>query len=129
MGWLKGAKWVDKKAKAALGIVLLLMACGGCATDTVVPTAPPPIVAPNPLASTSLVDTICAEPAYASCAIGLDAFLDAMDSGALLAVCDFGDGTGDVVLIESGDGADAETACSGDGLVSPSQVVRVMQLP
>jgi hypothetical protein len=50
-----------------------------------------------------------------------------MDPGTLLAVCAYGDGTGDVVRIEKE--GDAEAQCSGDGLIAPSKVVRVVRLP
>lgn len=46
---------------------------------------------------------------------------------ALIAVCDYSDGSGDVVLIENE--VDAEDMCSGGGLISPSRVVAVRRVP
>jgi hypothetical protein len=51
------------------------------------------------------------------------------DSGSFVAVCDYEDGTGDVVLLDNDDNDEAETACSSDGLIVPSHVVRIVQLP
>ena len=63
----------------------------------------------------------------------IDQILSALDlgfgRGSRVAVCAYDDtGTVDVVLV--GDQyATAEAACSGDGLISPSRVIRVVQLP
>jgi hypothetical protein len=46
--------------------------------------------------------------------------------GSLIAICDYRDGTGDIVLLDSA--AEAEDECSGGGLISPSEVVAVIQL-
>jgi hypothetical protein len=75
------------------------------------------------------VARLCAPPAYSTCASGAALFVEAMSPGTLLAVCNYGNGTGDVVVIDSGKEADADAKCSGDGLISPSQVVRVVRLP
>jgi hypothetical protein len=48
-------------------------------------------------------------------------------SGSRVAICQYPDQTGDIVLLESSD--EAEAACSADGQIAGSQVVRVVQLP
>jgi hypothetical protein len=50
-----------------------------------------------------------------------------MVPGDLVAVCDYSDRTGDIVLIDAI--REAEDACSADGQISPSRVVAVGRLP
>jgi hypothetical protein len=85
-----------------------------------------PSVAPG---TAAIVAKLCAPPAYSRCASGAALFVEAMDPGTVLAVCAYGNGTGDVVVIDSGMEADAAAMCSGDGLISPSKVVRTVRLP
>ena len=62
--------------------------------------------------------------AYSGCLSGLDLFVS---SGDLIAVCDYGNDQGDIVKIDNK--ADAEAMCSADGTISPSKVLRVVQVP
>jgi hypothetical protein len=85
---------------------------------------------PAPTVAASVVAAICAPPAFASCTHNLQlALTNEWESGDLLAVCDYGNGTGAVLWVDSGKEADAEVICSGDGLGSPRRVVRVVRLP
>jgi hypothetical protein len=61
--------------------------------------------------------------AYSGCA----RVLPYLSSGDLIAVCDYGNDTGDIVSIDKK--SDADAACSADGTISPSRVVRVVQVP
>ncbi|CAN5658017.1 hypothetical protein BH23CHL8_BH23CHL8_24130 [soil metagenome] len=45
----------------------------------------------------------------------------------LVAICEYGDGQGDVVLLERR--GDAEDTCSGEGLITPSRAAMVVRLP
>jgi hypothetical protein len=64
--------------------------------------------------------------AYDGCAEGIITMAGAFPGG-LVAICDYSDGTGDVVILEKVDAAEA--TCSADGLVPGSRVVRVVELP
>lgn len=66
---------------------------------------------------------ICAG-AYPGCLSGLELFVS---SGDLIAVCDYGNGQGDIVRLDKK--SDAEAMCSADGAISPSKVLRVVQVP
>jgi hypothetical protein len=134
-----------KKTLLAMMAVVggLLAACGPAAVQVPSPTAtpsltlaesPPPIAAPtrsvSPAVVASIVATVCAPPAFASCSHGLElALANEWESGDLVAVCNYGDGTGNVLWVDSGKEADAEAICSADGLISTSNVVRVVRLP
>jgi len=48
-------------------------------------------------------------------------------SGSLVAVCEYEDDQGDVVLLDREE--DAEDACSGGGMIAASRVATVVQLP
>ncbi len=47
----------------------------------------------------------------------------------LVAICEYEADQADVVWIDSGNPNDADGLCSGDGLISPSSVFDVVQLP
>ena len=70
----------------------------------------------------------CAGSPYTYC---VDAILGLLGidrlRGALVAICDYGGAAGDVALTESE--ADAEDQCSACGLISPSNVSKVVRLP
>jgi hypothetical protein len=123
---------IMNKTLPALAILAALLATCGSSTQQTSPSSAAAsettIGSPSTDVSAVVAD-LCAPPAYARCAAGAPLFVGAMDAGALLAVCDHGDGTGDVVWIDSGKEADAEAKCSGNGLISPSKVVRVVRLP
>ena len=61
--------------------------------------------------------------AYGGCLSGLQY----LSSGDLIAVCDYGNDQGDIVWIDKK--SDAEAMCSADGTISPSKVLRVVQVP
>jgi hypothetical protein len=116
-------------------IAVLLAACGPTTLHAPAPpgdTSPMPAATPSPAptVAASVVAAICAPPAFASCSHDLQLGLtNEWESGDLLAVCDYGNGTGAVLWVDSGKEADAEVICSGDGLGSPRRVVRVVRLP
>ena len=115
-------------------VAVLLAACGPVTLQAPPTGGPSQIAAATPsLAPTvaaSVVAAICAPPAFASCSHDLPlALTNEWESGDLLAVCDYGNGTGAVLWVDSGKEADAEVICSGDGLGSPRRVVRVVRLP
>lgn len=116
-------------------VAVLLTACGPTAIQSPAPTGPPSPTAgaspsPAPTVAASVVAAICAPPAFASCSHDLQLGLtNEWESGDLLAVCDYGNGTGAVLWVDSGKEADAEVICSGDGPGSPRRVVRVVRLP
>lgn len=105
-------------------------------------TMPPPVTAaptlrPAPTAAVttapspavdraSIVAQACLGTQYERCVESLLLIMD-MAPGSLVAICDYSDGTGDIVLIE--DEAEAEGTCSADGMISPSRVVTVLRLP
>ena len=62
--------------------------------------------------------------AYPGCLSGLELFVS---SGDLIAVCDYGNGQGDIVRLDKK--SDAEAMCSADGTITPSKVLRVVQVP
>jgi hypothetical protein len=72
------------------------------------------------------VAAACANTTYARCLEGIQLMIE-QAPGSLVAVCEYGDATGDIVLLERRE--DAEAECSADGLISPSRVVAVLQLP
>jgi hypothetical protein len=116
-------------------LAVLLAACGPVAVQSPAPGgSPSPLPAttpsPAPTVAASVVAAICASPAFPSCSRDLQlALTNEWESGDLLAVCDYGNGTGAVLWVDSGKEADAEAICSGDGLGSPRRVVRVVRLP
>ena len=115
-------------------VAVLLAACGPAAVQSAATSGPSLIPAespsPAPTVAASVVAAICAPPAFASCSHDLLLGLtNEWESGDLLAVCDYGNGTGAVLWVDSGKEADAEVICSGDGLGSARRVVRVVRLP
>jgi hypothetical protein len=141
-----------RRIAAVVALVIALASCGapgesaGQATGSALansPTAPAstPAGAPaspsaSPLASpvgsggiddpTGFASATCTDTTYARCIEGLLTIMS-LAPGSLVAICEYDLGTGDVVLIEDAD--EAEAACSADGLISPSQVVSVVMLP
>jgi hypothetical protein len=100
-----------------------LAACGGsAATAPQVPSAVPP--APNPDHDFALM--ACADTNYGNCLEGIRLMMQTAQ-GSTVAVCEYADGQGDVVIIESR--AEAEAECSGGGSITPSRVVRVVEVP
>jgi hypothetical protein len=70
----------------------------------------------------------CAGAPYTYCVDGILTLLAITRlRGALVAICDYGGGVGDIVLIDSE--ADAEDECSGGGSISPSKASKVARLP
>jgi hypothetical protein len=102
----------------ALCVVLL-----ACSTPTVTTR---PSLTPLRGHDARLVSKACADTTYAQCAESLTNAVKAFGR-ALVAICEYGDGEGDVVFIENR--REAETTCSGDGLITPSRVVAVIRLP
>jgi hypothetical protein len=77
--------------------------------------------------SKELLGQICAAPAYSQCSAEIDLYLSTARHGDRVAVCDYGNGDGNVVLIDSTQ--TAESACSDGSLGKPTRVVRRVTLP
>ncbi len=122
--------------RAIMGLVLALM-LAGCGATTVVSdgeSAPrrtesraPADPAPPADTDAAVAARACVDAEYELC---VQSVLMAIEvaPGSLVAVCDYEDGQGDVVII----GAESEVvedACSRHGLISPSRVVTVVELP
>ncbi len=94
------------------------------------PTATASSSSPTPPAADALAfaQRVCVGTTYQRCA---DSMLTAAQSlsGELVAICEYADSQGDVVWLDSGNGADAEAECSGGGLIFPSRVFAVVRLP
>jgi hypothetical protein len=118
-----------KKHLVLPAFVLVLAACGGNATDS--PAAVPTRQVPDnetPRVWHQLAADLCAG-AFSGCQAGALPYLEALqpNSGTLLAVCDYGDDQGDVMLIDSRE--DADEQCSASGTITPSSVTRVVEVP
>ncbi len=123
--------------RAIVGLMLAIMLTG-CGTTTIVGTSSssqperslsgPSADLPPPAdtEAAAVAARACADAQYERC---VQSVLTAIDTvpGSLVAICDYEDGQGDVVFIDAE--SEAEDACSGDGLISPSRVVAVVQLP
>lgn len=114
-------------------IVVLALMLTACASEVASEPAPPSAAseAAQPSVPTSTdpgvdIAAICAETTYVGCSESLTIAADVF-SGELVAVCEYPDGTGDVVTVPTE--ADAEAECSADGLIEGSRVVQVLQLP
>ncbi len=90
-------------------------------------SAPTASARPAPEDAHELVARACGITRYEDCEE--DALLAMLEfaPGSLVAVCDYEDGTGDVLLIHDPD--EAEDACSAGGLRSPSYVLAVVEIP
>ena len=64
---------------------------------------------------------------YGNCVESMHDALGFFGSGSLVAVCEYEDDQGDVVLLDREE--DAEDACSGGGMIAASRVATVVQLP
>jgi hypothetical protein len=75
---------------------------------------------------TALAASSCADTTYSTCVAD---FLNMYSRapGELIVICEYNAGTGDIALIDSE--SQAADECSGGGLISPSRVVAVVQLP
>jgi hypothetical protein len=70
-------------------------------------------------------DEVCSGTTYSRC---VDSVTTAIKAGwTRFAICEYGNGEGDVVLLDAG--ANAENKCSGGGAKSPSRVFDVVELP
>jgi hypothetical protein len=127
---------VKPRSNVAPPVVLLsvvLMACSGTSGPTTsATTSTAPTVAQTTTQSanddaSALVARACLDSTDEHCADTMRDALRYFESGSLVAVCDYLDGTGDVVLLDDED--EAESACSFDGLILPSRVVTVVELP
>lgn len=116
--------------KRAARTLVLALAVASCSSPSQTPTFAPGIPAAfTPSSGEQLradAEIACAETGYSRCVESVMA-AQGFGSGSLIAICDYGDRTGDVVLIDSE--ADAEDECSGGGAISPSRVVDVLTIP
>jgi hypothetical protein len=80
---------------------------------------------PTP-AAIAIAEAACAGSTYSRC---LDDLLLTMRQapGSLIAICEYADGEGEIVPLETA--SDAEAWCSGDGETFSGRVVNVVQLP
>jgi hypothetical protein len=104
--------------------ILGLTGCGGFANSTPSPLPSVAVPAPNP--DHDFATAACADTDYGDCLKGMRLMMETAP-GSTVAVCDHGDGQGDIVIIDTR--AEAEAACSGDGTITPSRVVRIVQVP
>lgn len=74
----------------------------------------------------AFVSDACNGTSYRRCEQSLTTALDVF-AGSYVAICEYADGEGDIVLLDSPDVAEEE--CSGYGLISPSDVADVVLLP
>lgn len=113
---------------AVLALTAFVAACGASATTAPLSTpsaaiAPPPSTAGDlPAAAVAA----CANTTYTGCLKAM-ALAVSVFGGELVAVCEYDNGTGDVVLIDKE--SDAEAKCSGSGTFNPSRVVATFRLP
>jgi hypothetical protein len=68
----------------------------------------------------------CAGSSYSNCEDSLTFAMEILP-GTLVAICEYEDDQGDVVFLDGA--AEAESRCSGDGLIVPSSVFDVLTLP
>jgi hypothetical protein len=116
-----------------LAAILLVTAAMGCSqpAETVPPetnlrtTSAAPTSGPSVDVRT-LAEEACLSTEYPNCVSGL-LLIAQTGPGSLVAICDYGNETGDIVIIDSESEAEAE--CSRDGAISPVRVVGVLQLP
>jgi hypothetical protein len=105
-----------------------VMGCGQPAATTV-PTAIPDLTAPTSTASAALralAEEACLATEWPNCVD--DVVLAAQTvPGSLVAICDFGNQTGDVVFIDEESQAESECAAGGTG--ASTRVVGVLNLP
>ncbi len=82
----------------------------------------------NP-ASIPILDpaVVCAATTYRNCLKSFELIISMVSEGDLVAVCEYGDETGDIVLIDQIEQAADE--CSAGGTIKPSRVVAVGRLP
>jgi hypothetical protein len=112
------------RSLAGVGCSVALSALLLAGSTAIAPTASP--TAEPRGREARLVAKACADTTYARCAESVTTALDVF-AGSLVAVCEYGNGTGDVVLIEKR--REAKATCSGDGAIAPSRVVTVIRLP
>jgi len=117
-----------------LVLSVMLLACSSTPSpaDFATPSAVASVasLAPSTDADTSaLVARACLDSTDEHCADTMRDALTFFASGSFVAVCDYGDGTGDVVLLDKEDEDEAESRCSADGQIVPSRVVTIVQLP
>ena len=79
-----------------------------------------------PAAASDFARQSCAGTTYSRCVRNIQLVMETVP-GSLVAICEYGGGEGDIVLLETR--GDAEGMCSGDGLTTPSRVFDTIQLP
>jgi hypothetical protein len=99
-------------AIAAIG--LRLAGCGG----------PSATVVPFVHTEVDFIKASCTGSTYVRCYESLKS-AETLFAGSTVAICEYSDGEGDVVLVD--DGETPEHACSRGGLISPSQVHGTVQ--
>jgi hypothetical protein len=70
---------------------------------------------------------VCAATTYRNCLKSFELIISMVSEGELVAVCEYDDETGDIVLIDQIEQAAEE--CSAGGTINPSRVVAVGRLP
>jgi hypothetical protein len=109
-------------AMAACGSSVASDAPGG--TEAVTPVTTVVASAAGDLLSE--VEAACAATTYSNCLQSVAMAIPVL-SGSLVAICEYGGGSGDVVPIDAE--ADAETSCSDGGAITPSRVVTIIRIP
>lgn len=105
-------------------VAVLALGCSGPPTTpaSVTPTA----TAGSGSSLQALAASLCASTSYEGCVAGVLA-AEAFGSGSVVAICDYGNGTGEVLWIEVED--DAGVRCSRGGLIAGSKVVATFRVP
>lgn len=111
--------------RLSLLLAAVLLVCG-CYSPGPLGNPSPEGASTQPPERISMLHDACAGSSYTECEVDLDIMAD-LAAGSLVAICEYADGEGDIVIVRNEQGA--ARACSGDGLIDPSKVHLVLQLP
>ena len=75
---------------------------------------------------TSFARRVCSGTRYDGCVEDI-VLVSEQVPGSLVAICEYGEGLGEIVLIDSE--GEAEEECSAGGLIAPSEVFDVVEVP
>ena len=118
------------KGALVVAVALAVVACGpGAASPTPTLPAATPAATPTPVATVSAaVETMarqaCATARFSTCITDVETAATYF-GGELVVVCDYGDGSGDVVMINSA----SEAASTCLDWTPPGRVVTTLQMP
>lgn len=107
-----------------LALAAVIAACGSSASPTSLPAVAPSSAPVGGLPAAAVA--ACSKTTYAGCLQSMATAVSVFH-GQLVAVCEYDNGTGDVVLLDAE--SDAQARCSGGGTIIPSRVVAILRLP